>query len=207
MFKTEIANLALRNLGVSSYLSDLETDNSTEARIIRRFFKISLESLLEHNDWTFARKTAVLNLNEQDPEHPFKYSYDKPVDAVVVREIACEGYFIDPSVNHYSDELAYFEERQEGTLDLIYCSVQNAHAKYTQMLNENINFKNYFGRALAGQLSLEIGPAIITNNWPKVQNAINTMANNQIGEGIAEDVARSPQKNYSPAPMVRKRFQ
>jgi hypothetical protein len=206
MLKTEIANLALRHLAVTSYLSDVETDNSLEAKIIRRFFQVSLDDILEKHYWTFATKTAVLALEERDPEKRFNFSYRKPVDALVIRELACHGEFMEPSLNHYREHVRYFEERTLGTMQLLYTNVENAHAKYTQRLTENTNFPSYFGRAVAGQLAMDIGPAIITGNWPKVMNAVMTMASNEVGAGIAEDIARNPQKSDSYPPMITKRF-
>lgn len=206
MLKTEIANLALRHLSITSYLTDLETDNSIEARTIRRFLKISLEDVLEKHDWTFARKTCALSLQGQDPEHPFEYSYNKPVDALVVRELAPDGRFYRPNVERHREDVRYFEERYVGTDVLIYTCVQNASAKYTQKFSENAKFPFYFGRAVAGQLALDIGPAIITNNWPKVMNAVTNMAYNEVSAGIAEDIARSPQKVDSLPPMITQRF-
>lgn len=205
MLKNDIANMALGHLGVSSVISDFQTDNSTEGKILRRYFRRSLDDLLEQHDWTFAKRTAKLFLQSEDPEYGYKYSYIYPVNAIVVREVAPNGMFL-PDIELYEDQILHFEERVFGNMRLIYTNVSDAYAKYTEKIEENSTFPSSFGRALAAQLALDMGPQLITSNWPKVANAINSLAFNTISKGIADDIAKSPQKKFAESPLVRVRY-
>ncbi len=86
MNKTDIANLALNTLRVSTYISDLETDNSVEARVIRRFFKMALDYVTAFHPWTFATTTVELVKKEDNPDKEFHYSYYIPSDSILIRQ-------------------------------------------------------------------------------------------------------------------------
>jgi len=206
MLKTDIANKALGHLGITSRLTDLETDISNEGRVLRSFMRDAIDYVLEQHYWTFATRTAVLAKHSDDPENNFRFAYYMPVNSLVIREVACDGNFLNPRYEHYHDQIPQFEERNLGNSNVIFTSVENAHAKYTERLSDNLSFKSYFGRGVAGRLALEAGPALIAHNWPKVMNVITTRANNEISAAIAEDIARSPQKRYPEPPTVRVRY-
>lgn len=206
MLKNDIANMALGRLGVSSTVIDVENSNTTEAKIIRRHFRTSLDTMLEKHWWSFARRTAKLTKHSDDPEQGYEYAYHFPINAAEIRQIAPEGRFYH-RLELYPDMIPQFEEMHVGGLQLIYTNVEDAHAEYTERLAENSSFKTYFGRGLAAQLSLDIGPSLITNNWPKIRNAINESAHNEISSAIADDIARSPQKMPAESPLVRARWQ
>jgi hypothetical protein len=74
-------------------------------------------------------------------------------------------------------------------------------------MDTNSSFPTAFGRALAAQVALDMGPQLITNNWPKVVGAIMSMASNEISAGIADDIAKNPQKVTADSPLVRARYQ
>jgi len=110
-------------------------------------------------------------------------------------------------VELYPDQEIPFEVMTFGTTDLIYCNVDNAFAEFTERMSENASFKTYFGLALAAQLAMDIGPALITNNWPKVKKAVLDESRSLIDEGIALDITKTPQKSPAPCPLVRVRWQ
>ena len=206
MFKNDIASQALSRLAASRTIVDLDNDNSIEARIIRQHFRTSLDQLLEYHPWSFARRTATLIEHSRDPEPRYRFAYHYPVNAAVVRGIAPNGMFND-MFELYPDQETPFTVMTFGTTNLIYCNTPNAHAVYTERMPENSSFKTYFGKALAAQLSKDIGPSLITNNWPKVRDAVNASADSDISQGIAYDLTLSPQKQEAPCPLVRARWQ
>ena len=81
LYKNDIANLALGRLGVSLYVSDLETENTQQAKIIRRHFRMALDTLLEMHDWNFATQYSPLILFQNDPTPNYRFAYLAPADA------------------------------------------------------------------------------------------------------------------------------
>jgi hypothetical protein len=203
LYKTDIANLALGRLGVSLSVVDLETENSQQAKIIRRHFRMSLDSLLEMHDWNFATKYLPLILQEEDPTLVFKFAYVVPSDALVIREIAREGFFSNR--NQYQDEKEKWQQVYSSSGQLIYSNTPDAHAKYTVRIPDNIAMPNHFGRALAAQLSMDIAPSLITNNFGKIRDTLNADARIDISMGIADDLGRQPQMEDSLSPFIRAR--
>lgn len=205
LYKTDIANMALGRLGLSSTIADLENDFSTEAKIIKRHFRTSLDYLLEQHEWNFAKRSVKLSLQFTDPEEGYGFSYHWPVKALVIRQIAPEGRFIK-DMELYPDQKIHFEERYIGTTKLVYTDLDLAYAQYTEQVDSNSVFPNHFGRSLAAQLSKDVAPSLITNNFPKIKAALNSEADNDIASGIADDLARQPQFQDADSTFVRCRY-
>jgi len=183
--------LALGRLGQTLTITDLDTENTNHAKVIRRHFRMSLDTILEKHDWNFATKFEALTLQSEDPIVGYRYCYTLPSDLLVIRQIAEEGIF-NPN-KQYEHEKAKFRLVYNGAGQrIIYTNVQNAHAEYTVRLPESSAFPNHFGRAFAAQLSMDIAPQLITNNYSKVSESINTLAMNDINNGIAFDLGQQP---------------
>jgi hypothetical protein len=203
LYKNDIANLALGRLGVSLSIVDLATENSQQAKIVRRHFRMSLDALLEMHEWNFATKFLPLILQEEDPTPMFKFSYVVPSDALIVREIAREGFFSNR--RQYEDEKEKWQQVYSSSGVVIYSNTPDAHAKYTVRISEDIAMPNHFGRALAAQLSMDIAPSLITNNFAKIRDTLNVDARIDISRGIADDLGRQPQMEESLSPFIRAR--
>ena len=205
MYKSDIANMALGRLGVSSTITDIESDFSTEAKIIKRHFRTSLDYLLEQHFWNFARGTAVLIKQFDNPDSTHLYSYYMPGDALLIRQLAFQGNFIN-GIELYPDQKIPFDEVYVGTTRLIYTNLSEAEAEYTKQVAENSVFPSHFGRALAALLSKDIAPSLITSNYPKVRETLNADAENDIAHGIADDLTRTPQQVNAESSFVRARY-
>lgn len=204
LYKSDIANLALGRLGVSLTISDIEVENSQQAKVIRRYFRMSLDTLLEKHPWGFATQFIPLILASESPTPLYAYSYQRPGDALVIVEIAEEGMF--SQTVQYEDQKNRWQEVYALTGPKLYTNVRMAHAKYTTRLPENMQFPNHFGRALAAQLSMDIAPQLITNNFGKVRDTLNANAMIDITHGIADDLGRQPLPEDSLSPFVRARL-
>jgi hypothetical protein len=202
--KNEICNLALARLGVSLGVIDIATENSNQAKVIRRHYKLAFETLLEKHPWNFTTSYAVLVLQATNPIRGFKWQYALPADCLVLRQIATDGCF--PHVNLYESEKARWKEVYTGASPSIYTNVENAHAEYTVKISEDQAMPNHFGLALAAQLSMMIASQLITNNFSKVSQMLNADAKNDISLGIAEDLGRQPLAEDSPSPFHLARF-
>lgn len=205
LFKNEIASLALGHLGSSLGVVDLATDNSNQAKIIRRHLRMSLNTLLESHEWSFATQFQALPLSSEDPYPGYLYEYITPADALIIRQIAEEGIF--PKVNLYEQQKLRFREVQVGGSTRIWTNIRDAHAEYTAKVSEDAAFPTHFGRGLSYQLAMDIGAQLITNNWPKVKATLIAEAKNEISNAIALDLSRQPLKQDSPNPFLLARME
>lgn len=90
--KTLIANMALRHVGVSETVADIDaaSNRSAQARAVRDFYDTALDELLRDFDWPFARRvspSAGLALVESQPTTEWQYSYRLPSEALAVRRV------------------------------------------------------------------------------------------------------------------------
>lgn len=202
--KLDIANLALGRLGTSVGITDYLGDTTAQAKIVRRHFRMSLDTLLEKHEWNFATKTAALTLISEDTEEILRYLYQVPSEALVVRQVSEAKKF--PPFEQYEDEKVRWEQLYSITGVRIRSNIKDAHVKYTVRLSEDLTFPNHFGRALAAQLALDIAPSMVTNNYVKIKNDLMTEVANEITRGIANDLGREPLKLDSDSPFVRARL-
>lgn len=204
MQKTDVANLALGRLGVSNTISDLDSDNSVAAKIIRRHYPFALEELLEKHHWKFARRTAELVKKADDPEYIWDYSYYQPADCQVIRQVAYKGQFLN-NVEEYIDSPNQFIEVYDSSVKLIYTNVREAHAEYTRRIADNDIMPRHFGDGLAALISLRVAPSLITNNYPKIRDSLNAEAYNDMHAAIADDLNRQTQALWQDSTLVRVR--
>lgn len=208
--KTDIANLALGRLGVSLNIAvtDFDTDNSAQAKIIRRMYQMSLDTLLQKHEWKFATYFQGLNLLETDENFGFmgfKYKYEAPADAMVIREIASGGIFTN--LNLYEVQKAKFQTIYSSSSIKIVTNIDDAHARYTVRIPVDNQVPVYFGRALSAQLAWDIAPMLITNNFPKIRDSLARDLADEITLGMAQDEGTQPQMDNAPNPFVMSRFQ
>jgi hypothetical protein len=90
--RTAIANLALRHVGVSRTIANLDaaTDRSAQAQAVRDFFDIAVDEVLRDFDWPFARRmsdASGLALVADDPTTEWAYSYRLPDDCLAIRRM------------------------------------------------------------------------------------------------------------------------
>jgi len=204
LFDADISNLALGMLGSTLTISNISSDTSAQAKVVRRNFKSSLETLLERYEWGFATKIERLILNSEAPNNGvYGFSYRCPSDCLVIRKIGVEQSL--QQTEDFEDERIKFEEVYDPNGTLIYTNLGDAFARYTRNVGQEISFPNHFGRALAAQLALDIAPSIITNNFAKVRNVLLIDAERKINDGIAADLNRKPRPEASPSRFVRVR--
>lgn len=84
---TEICNLALAHLGTGKAIADLESEQSEEATVCRRFYNLARETTLRDVEWPFATKIAAMQLISTNPNSEWDYSYQYPSDCLSVRRI------------------------------------------------------------------------------------------------------------------------
>lgn len=205
LYKQDIANLALGHLGSSLQVLDFETENSQQAKILRRHFRMSLDTVLEMHEWGFATQFAALALAEEQPVNSYRFAYSLPSDCMVLRLIAMDGMY--PVTKQYEKEKEKFREVFNGAGSrLIYTNVPRAHGEFTTRLSEDFAFPTHFARGLSHQLALDIAPQLITNNFPKVKQTLIATAANEVSMAIAADLGRQPSPEDSPSPFYAARL-
>lgn len=85
--KTEIANLTLGHLAVGKEIANIDTEQSEEARVIRRYYDTALTHMYENTPWPFASKIATLGLLLLKPNAEWEYSYRYPNDCARITRI------------------------------------------------------------------------------------------------------------------------
>jgi hypothetical protein len=203
--KTDVANLALGYAGVSQTIMDLDGDNTTHAKIIKRHIDTALVTFLESHPWRVATAHAKLALLSVDPDSGYRYSYTSPPDALIIRDISFDGVFTRTET--YEENKAQFEEIITGVSSQIHTDIPEAHVEYTRILDINGAFPVYFARGFAAQLTKEIAPSLITNNFGKVKRLLMEDLDSKITEAIVTDMGRQPRKRdpLSPFLAARKR--
>jgi len=79
---TDIANTALSHLGAADEIQDILTDTSKEARVMRRYYKSLLKSLIASKAWWWATRFERLALQSIYPTPEWPFAYKRPVDSM-----------------------------------------------------------------------------------------------------------------------------
>lgn len=144
--KDAIANLVLAHLEVSREISNLETEKSTEASLIRRHYPASLEEVLGDYPWPEATGYRVLSLVASAPSDDWAYAYRYPSDCVFARRLVTGRGRNDtapPAWKTGSDA--------QGLL--IYANINPATLEYTVRLSDPLLFSPTFVQALSWKIA------------------------------------------------------
>ena len=76
---TEIANIALTNLGEAT-ISDVQTDNNERARLLNNRFDDIRDSVLRSHPWNVTVRRSVLSAYTSTPAWGYKYAFTFPTD-------------------------------------------------------------------------------------------------------------------------------
>ena len=203
LYKTEIANLALGFLGSTQSIVDLDTENTGQAKVIRRHYKTTLHEFLEKHPWNFATGYGQLLLIESSPSSGYGYSYGTPADALVVRQVAPKDSYARTYM--YEDNTIDFKEYLIGGQIQIHTDLRDAYCQYTKEISEDDGVPRYFGKGLAALLAMEIAPSLITGKYSQIKQLLMKENDDRIGESMAIDISRSPRPKDPPSPFERAR--
>ncbi len=114
--------------------------------------------MLRAFNWPFARKTATLQLVEEDPTNDWSFAYRYPVDCAKARRI--------PSGirNETRQDQIPFIVAAEDAGGLIYTDLADAELEYTRKGTSTELMPGDFVRAFAYLLSTAIGPSIMAGD-------------------------------------------
>jgi hypothetical protein len=153
--KNEIANMALGHLGIGKSVVDFNTDRTSEADALRKFYDQARDVTLRDFDWAFARKSVALSLLEENPTDEWLFSYSIPSDCIKLIKLVYPGRRVDSHDNRVPFELAYGELGTEVHTDL-----EDAIAKYTVRATDEERFSEDFAIAFSMMLATLIAPRV-----------------------------------------------
>jgi hypothetical protein len=156
--KTEIANLALSNLGVGREIANIETENSQEANACRRFYDTAREIVLRDFNWPFATKEVTLGLVESNPTEEWTYSYRYPADCLKLRRIF-SGLRNDTRQSRVPYKIV-----RDSVGKLIYTDQINACMEYTIDEEDASRFDPDFVMALSFRLAAYMAPRLTSGD-------------------------------------------
>lgn len=156
--KTDAANLALGNLGVSKEIANIDSENSAEAIACRRFFDTAVGAVLRDFDWPFARTSATLSLVASDPTVEWDYSYTYPTDCVNFHRIM-SGTRTDDQDSRVPHAIYYGASGK-----LIYTDMEDAVGVYTKLVNSPSLWDEDFSVAFSYRLAAYIAPKVTGDN-------------------------------------------
>lgn len=85
--ETAVANAALSLIGISTPLTDIDNDDSGNARTVRLHFASVRDALLRRYPWNFAEKYDTLTALPSAPKFNYSYAYNMPSDCLRVLEV------------------------------------------------------------------------------------------------------------------------
>lgn len=171
----EICNIALGRIGAEAI--ERMDEASAAARICRRYYDFTRQSVLRKFPWTFAVRRVYLALLAEKPPD-YKYAYRYPADALCVRKLYDRQMLGNAEDNQYRI-LADTEGRK------IYTDVAEAWIEYTADVKDESLFDSQFIDALAWKLAAEIAVAL-SGNVSIMQNCIQAY-NAYFAEAAGED--------------------
>lgn len=152
----EIANLALRHLGIGRTMSAL-SDSTEEARVMNAFYATARDEVLRAFAWPFATKFAALTKvadNPSDIDQEWSISYRYPSDCLMIRRI------ITGDRNPDRQAREPYRIGRDGTGLLIYSDYASAELEYTFQETTVSRYPPDFVIALSYRLAAYAAPAL-----------------------------------------------
>ncbi len=155
--KTQIGNIALARIGSAKQVSNIDTEQRTEARTLRLFYEDDRKFVLRGFPWPFATSYAVLNLvdgSSTDPvNYDWQYAYRMPSDCLFVRRIV--------TVNGRNEvNPPPFRVGRDDQGKLIYTNESDAQIEYTADVDDPEEFDSLFVSALSWKLGAGAAPSL-----------------------------------------------
>lgn len=151
---TEVGNLALSHLGITHTVSDLETEQSIEAKVLRRFYERAMNICLREFPWSFATKIDALALVEEDPNNDWSYSFRYPSDCLHVRRI------LGQTRNDTRDVRVAYKIAQDSSGKLIFTDQPDAEIEYTLNITDYAIMTDDFIMAFSFLLAYYVAPSL-----------------------------------------------
>lgn len=150
-----MANMAIGNVGSQQFINSLD-DRSSEARVCKQFFDITLDIVLQDFPWTFATKIVPL-ADIGSPVAPWLYRFMYPNDCLKLRRIFPAGgtiYLGQVSKNKGIPHQVIADD--VAMVKAILCDAQYAQIEYTFRNTMTGMYSPAFAAAFAMKLATYI---------------------------------------------------
>lgn len=162
--KTDIFNMAIMELGISSPITDGTINTDNKAIILNSFYENARDEVLKAFDWNFAERFKNLSVTEETEFDPrYLYCFDYPQDCLNARELySVEGDKLKKKFK--------VSAGQSGN-KIILTNVNPCILKYTRKVTTESYFSSEFCATLALYLAALAGKAL-TGSEQKANNAL-----------------------------------
>lgn len=164
-----ICNKALRHIGNTKTVANLETERSAEADALNAFYDSALNEVMKKFPWPFAKKFATLALVEVEPTSEWGYSYRYPTDCLELRRIL-SGIRNDTE----QTKVPYIVSSDDEGL-LILTDKQDAKVEYTRSGIDPQRFPPDFVMALSFLIGFYVAPSLTGGDPQKLGTRAFTM--------------------------------
>ena len=165
----DICNLALSRLGVDKTITDLETEQSKEARNCRRFYAFCRDLVLQRVVWPFTVKVqALAPLADADLLPGWQYQYDHPSDCLSLLEVVPAAE-VTEAASYYSGASCapWLEARPAryrfrkalntgGNAQVVLADIDDAYAVYSARVTEVGAYPVQLVDLIADRLAMEL---------------------------------------------------
>jgi hypothetical protein len=152
--KTQIANIALSNLGNGKDINNVDTDTSAEARAVRTYWDMAVDVALKAWNWPFATAFVELGLVEENPNIEWCYSYRYPSDCINARRI------VSGNPRENSSSLVPYMISSDTQGALIFTNKADASLEYTTRIRPYSMWTHDFVLAFSAQLAFFMAPRL-----------------------------------------------
>lgn len=179
MGPVDVANLALRALGQGKEIQNLQTENTAEARAVRRVYDDCVKKTFRDFAWPFATRIGVLELVEENPNREWAFSYRKPSGTIFFRRI------LSGVRNDNQDSAIPFRIISDDNGDLILTDMQEAEGEWTKLIESVDKWPADFRSAVAYRIAAEIAPSITSGDPFKLGQRAISFYNAELGRAQA----------------------
>ncbi len=176
--QVEICNMALANLGVTTFIAQIN-ERSKEAGVCRLFFDSVRDTTLEAFDWAFARRRVRLALTNASVTN-WAHAYAYPSDCISARRIV-----IPCDRRPRANERIPFEVSSDGQKRLILCDLEDAELVYTVRVEDPNLFSASFVAAMSAALSARIAMPLTVSTT--ISNNAIQLAARALDAAVASD--------------------
>lgn len=198
--KTSICNLALRHLGHSKAIANVETERSKEALACRTFYDQVLEEVFRDFAWPFALRTADLQLVEEDPNDEWSFSYRYPTSSAFFRRIL-SGQRIDTNESKVPYQIGKDDDGR-----LIYTDMEEAQGQWTDnTFDDPEQWPADFIQSVALLLAFYIAPSVTAGDEFKLGARAGSLYNWRVSKASANSKNEEEPDQQPDAAIIRAR--
>lgn len=187
--KSDICNRALAKLG-QPRVSNVDTDNTENAKIMRYMYDIVRDALLAEYPWNFALKRAQLAKHATAPAWGFNNAYTLPSDFLSLVEIKNNPDY-------------RVENDADGDLAILTDEGSPIYILYIRRIEDAGIFKSLFVEAFATRLAFEACESITESNTKK--QILGQEYEMSIKKAFASDAIQDPPQTLQESAWITSR--